>query len=235
MAFGNMSDKKECKRRRQPRKVSDTVKRRIKQIRIDHDWCGQKIQKELKEDDGIRISLMTIYRVLKTDFKIGSKWKKQKVRGEAPKATAPRAVVQHDTVDFGELFAYTAIDIFSKEPSVVIAENLLSETGVKALGQQRAFYGSVRLHQSDEGPEFKGKFVETVEANGALHRYARPYRKNDQAYIENFNRSLRKECLGWGKYKKEDKAKLQLRVDQYLHHFIHERWHMGLPDMMTPA
>lgn len=226
--------KKECKRRRQPRKVSDTVKRRIKQIRADRGWCGQKIQKELKAKDGIRISIMTIYRVLKEDFKIGSKWKKQKSRGEAPKATAPREVVQHDTVDFGGLYAYTSIDIFSKEPSVVIEENLLSETGVGAFKQQRSFYGLVTLHQSDEGPEFKGEFPKTVK-EGSEHRYARPYKKNDQAYIENFNRSLRKECLGWGKYKKEDKAKVQARVDQYIHHFIYERWHMGLPDMMTPA
>ncbi len=227
--------KKECKRRRQPRKVDASVVRRIREIRRKEGWCGQKIQKELKEKDHLRLCLMTVYRVLNNEFKIGSKWKKQKKRGEAPKASAPREVIQHDTVDFGELYAYTSIDIFTKEPAVVIADNLLSETGIAAFIQQKAYYGPAGLHQSDEGSEFKGRFREVVESSGATHRYSRPYRKNDQSYIENFNRSLRKECLGWGKYKQADKEKVQTRVNTYLHHFIHERWHMGLPDMMTPS
>lgn len=227
--------KETSKRRRQPRKLNDQVKRRIIGIRRELGWCGQKIQKELKETNHVRLSLMTIYRVLREEFTIGSKWKKQKVRGEAPKANGPREVIQHDTVDFGELFAYTSIDIFTKEPAVVVAEDLMSETGVTAFKHQKAYYGPTQLHQSDEGPEFKGRFVETIRGSGASHHYARPYKKNDQAVIENFNRSLRKECLGWGKYKKEDKNKVQARVNVYLKHFIHERWHMGLPDMMTPA
>lgn len=227
--------KKEAKRRRQARKLSGEVVRKIMQLRRSRGWCGQKIQKELQEHLGVRISLMTVYRVLHNEFKIGSKWKKQKVRGEAPKASAPREVIQHDTVDFGELFAYTSIDIFTKEPSVVVAKNLLSETGVTAFKRQNAYFGPTKLHQSDEGPEFKGRFVETVQGSGATHRYSRPYRKNDQSFIENFNRSLRKECLGWGKYKREDMKKIQARVDVYLKHFVNERWHMGLPNMMTPA
>lgn len=227
--------KKITKRRRQPRKLQPEITLKIIELRRELGWCGQKIQKELKEHHNLSVSLMSIYRVLHQHFKIGSKWKKYTKRGDAPKATKPREIIQHDTVDFGELYAYTSIDVFTKEPAVVIGDNLLSETGVIAFKDQKRYYGKTKLHQSDEGSEFKGMFVETVVASGAHHRYARPYRKNDQAYIENFNRSLRKECLGWGKYKKEDKAKLQARVNVYLFHFVHERWHMGLPEMMTPA
>jgi IS30 family transposase len=226
--------KKTAKRRRQPRKIKLETKLRIIQLRQDLGWCGQKIRKELKEVDGLTVSLMTIYRVLHLNFKVGSKWKKYKSRGEAPQAHQPREVVQHDTVDFGGLFAHTSIDIFTKEPVVVMVDNLTSQTGIQAFRQQKKFFGVVKLHQSDEGPEFKGKYVETVKSTGASHRYARPYKKNDQAQIENFNRSLRKECLGWGKYCKKDKKKIQAKVDRYVHHFIYERWHMGLPDIMTP-
>jgi transposase len=223
--------KKECKRRRQTRVLSSTVKNRIRQIRKDYGWCGQKIQKELREKHHITVCLMSIYRVVKEDFTVGSAWRKYTIRGEAPKATAPRQVVQHDTVDFGGLFAFTAIDIFSKEPVVVMGIDLTAESGVKALKLQQAFFGHVDLHQSDEGPEFKKDFP-AVCGN---HRYARPYKKNDQAYIENFNRSLRKECLGWGKYTKDDLETVQARVDEWLEFWTHERWHMGLPDMQTPA
>lgn len=110
-------EKKASKRRRQPRKLNDSVKRRIIAIRRELDWRGQKIQKELREQDKVHLSLMTIYRVLKGEFKIGSKWKQQKTRGEAPKASVPREVGQHDPVDFGELFAFTSLDVFTKEPA----------------------------------------------------------------------------------------------------------------------
>lgn len=227
--------KKECKRRRQKRKVTGVIPAKIKRIRRETGWCGQKIRKELLVKDDIKISVPTIYRILSEDFVLGKASRKHQKRGETPKAFAPRKVVQHDTVNLGELFAHTSIDIFTKEPSVVIVEDLGSSTGIKAFEKQKSFYGETDLHQSDEGSEFKGGYPEVVEISGARHRYARPYKKNDQAYIENFNRSLRSECLGWEKYKKEDKEILQKQVDEYIHHFIYERWHMGLPDMMTPA
>lgn len=221
--------------RRQPRKVVGEVARLVKQIRRTRGWCGQKIRKELKEVHGIVISVPTVYRILRPEFKIGSPWRKYRKRGQPAKATKPREQVQHDTVVFGELYAHTSIDVFTKEPSVVMVTDLSSDTGIAAFHQQDRAFGPVDLHQSDEGPEFKGDFVATVQATGAMHRYSRPYKKNDQSYIENFNRSLRKELLGWGGYTKADLEQVQAQVDEYVHHFIYERWHMGLPDMMTPA
>jgi IS30 family transposase len=227
--------KKTAKRRRQPRKLNVDIKRQIIKIRRQYDWCGQKIQKELAENYQIKVCLMSIYRVLREEFVVGNKWRKYKKRGEAPTADAPRQVVEHDTVDFGELYAFTSIDIFTKEPFVVMATELTSQAGTACLRAQQQYFGAVELHQSDEGPEFKGRFVETVQDNGSKHRYSRPYKKNDQAYIENFNRSLRKECLGWGKYKKTDLITAQQRVGAWLEHWQTERWHMGLPNMQTPA
>ena len=116
-----------------------------------------------------------------------------------------------------------------------MVDNLESETGVKAFAMQKAFYGPAKLHQTDEGSEFKGNYPTAVEKTGSQHRFARPYKKNDQAFIENFNRSLRSECLGWVKYRKEEKVAVQKMVNEYLLHFINRRWHMGLPNMMTPA
>ena len=227
--------KKECKRRRQKRKIVGPVPAKIREIRRDTGWCGQKIAKELLENHAVKISVPTIYRVLKQDFELGAASKRHKYRGETPKATQPREVIQHDTVNFGELYAHTSIDVFTKEPAVIVVDNLESETGVKAFIRQKAFYGPAKLHQTDEGSEFKGDYPSSVEKTGSQHRFARPYKKNDQAFIENFNRSLRSECLGWVKYRKEEKAAVQQMVDEYLQHFISRRWHMGLPNMMTPA
>ena len=203
------------------------MKNRVRELRKQYGWCGQKIRKELDEKDGVRICLMSVYWIVREDFKVGSAWKRYRVRGKAPKATAPRQIVQHDTVDFGALFAFTSLDTFSKEQAVVIGLNLTSKTGVKALSLQQAYFGTVILHQSDERPEFK----KGLPAACGNHLYARLYKKNGQSYIENFNRSLRKECLGWGKYRADQLDEVQARVGRWLRHLIFERWHMGLPDM----
>ncbi len=58
--------------------------------------------------------------------------------------------------------------------------------------------GHVGFIQTDGGSEFKETFTQRVHAYCDRHRVARPYKKNEQAYIGSFNRTVRKECLGWG-------------------------------------
>ena len=132
------------------------------------------------------------------------------------------------------MYAYTAIDIFTKEPSVVIASDLEMATWAEAFEAHKAFYGSVALHQSDNGSEFQTSFREAVEASGSQHRYSRPYKKNEQSHIENFNKALRNECFPRGEYSQKDIPKPQEQANIYTKHYIYRRWHMGLPDMMTP-
>ena len=96
------------------------------------------------------------------------------------------------------VYAYTAIDIFIKEPSVYIASNLEMSTGATAFRHHHKYYGKVETRQSDNGSEFQADFVvETIMA-GTNHRYSRAYKKNEQAHIGNFNRSLRSECFPRG-------------------------------------
>ncbi len=225
-----------CKVRRPKAQTPETTIQKIVDIRNEFGWCGAKIRKELKENYGISLALSTIYRWLHRRFTKAAvgvqKYKKHKA---LVTANNPREVVEHDTVDLGGgVYAYTAIDIFTKEPSVVIDINLEMSTGAKAFAYHNAFYGSVLLHQSDGGSEFQTDFREAVEAVSE-HRYSRPYKKNEQSHIENFNKSLRSECFPRGEYQQEDVAKLQIQADEFTKHYIHRRWHMGLPEMMTPA
>jgi transposase InsO family protein len=108
------------------------------------------------------------------------------------------------------------------------------ETGKNALLTQKQFYGKVITHQSDNGSEFQTEFREAVIASGSNHRYSRPYKKNEQSHIENFNKALRNECFPGAEYRQKDIPKLQELANQYTKHYIERRWHMGLPDMMTP-
>ena len=56
------------------------------------------------------------------------------------------------------------------------------------------------------------------------HRIARPYKKNEPAHSESYNRTLRKECLGWSRYKPgrmkpAQMPMLQERVEAFLQRY----------------
>ncbi len=224
-----------AKHRRPAARTPELHIQKIVGIRVEFGWCGAKIRKELQVNHGINLAVSTIYRWLHRRFSKETVGVKRYKKHQAiVTANNPREVVEHDTVDLGGgVYAYTAIDIFSKEPHVIIDTNLEMSTGAHALTQHHAFYGPTDLHQSDNGSEFQTDFREAVEAV-AKHRYSRPYKKNEQSHIENFNKSLRNECFPGAEYSPEDVCILQEQANRYTYHYIHRRWHMGLPDMMTP-
>jgi transposase len=221
---------------RKKRQVDPIVKRRVWEIRErEYDCCGQKIQYFLNLGHGIHLSVPKIYEILAEKYLIRSKWKKNKQRGPIPQAVEPRQVIQMDTIDFGELFAFTAIDTFSKEADILLAPALTAEYGCKFLhrSMKRRFGGYVNLLQTDGGPEFKADFKSKVNAFCNRHRIARPYRKNEQSYIESFNRTVRKECLGWQHYRLKDLPECERMVELFLERYHYHRPHMGLR-MRTP-
>lgn len=229
-----LRQKMTCKIRRPRARTPESTVQKIIDIRHEFGWCGQKIKKELSENYNITLGLSTIYRWLHdrlTKAAVGvQKYHKYKA---LVTADAPRQVVEHDTVDLGELYAYTAIDIFSKEPSIYVGTDLEMATGAMAFAYHNAFYGSTDLNQSDNGSEFQTDFRRIVEAVSE-HRYCRPYKKNEQAHIENFNKALRSECFGEIHYKTEQLEELRLKAKLFTQHYIHRRWHLGLPETMTP-
>jgi len=220
---------------REKRKIDPLVKTRIYKLREENrGCCGQKIKEFLFDEYGTNVSHTTIYKVLGEKYKLRSKWKKNQQRGPVPKAKAPREVIQMDTVDFGDVFAFTGVDIFTKEVEVALYPSLTSFDGLNFL--QYSFhkrYKHTNLLQTDGGPEFKDKFKFHVLEFCNRHRVARPYKKNEQSYIESFNRSLRKECLGWAKYKRSEITNLNLELQNYLIWYHNKRPHMGL-NMQTP-
>ena len=228
--------KRECKHRRPRARTPEYIIQKIVDLRVNTGWCGQKIRKELRIRHGIYLGLATIYRWLHARMHTPVVGVRKYHKHQAMvTASAPRQVVEHDTIDLGGLYAYTALDIFTKQPSIFIGTDLEMETGAQAFAHHHGYYGDTELHQSDNGSEFRTDFVAAVESTGATHRYSRPYKKNEQAHIENFNKALRNECLGDAHYYVSELAEVQQKVDEFARHYIHQRWHMGLPDMMTPA
>ena len=215
---------------RTKRKVDVLLKSRVLQLREENrGCCGQKIQEYLWNQYDKHLSVETIYKILRTEYKLRSKWKKNQIRGPVPKAHAPREVIQMDTVDFGEVFAFTGIDIFSKDVTVKLYPSLTSLDGLNFLTHSfETRYKHTNLLQTDGGPEFKSEFKNNVFKFTDRFRVARPYKKNEQSYIESFNRSLRKECLGWTKYKQKDLPMLQEELNNYLIYYHSQRAHLGI-------
>ncbi len=181
---------------REKKKVDGVLKKIIYKIREENkDCCGQKIGYFLEKDYSISLGTTTIYKILSEKYTLRTKWRKNQKRGAVPKASKPREVVQMDTVDFGEIFAFSGIDIFTKEADVLLRPSLTSCDGLIFLetAMGRRFDNFVDLLQTDGGPEFKDEFTAHVLKYTNRHRIARPYKKNEQAFIEAFNRSLRKE------------------------------------------
>ena len=203
----------------------------------EHDCCGQKIAYFLEKEEGLVLSVPKIYEILAERYTLRSKKRKNIKRGPVPEAAAPRQVVQMDTIDFGRVFAFTAVDIFSKEADVYLAEALTSEQGrvfLQLCMHRRFAPGRVQLVQTDGGPEFKGEFAQTVDQYCDRHRIARPYKKNEQSFIESFNRTVRSECLGWSKYKPGDIPDLTHDVTRFLQRYHFHRPHLGLVPLRPP-
>jgi len=216
---------------REKRRVDPLVKLRVWEIRErEMDCCGQKIQYFLKKEYQIHLSVPKIYEILKEKYTIKSRWKKNQVRGPIPRALKPREVIQMDTLDFGQIFAFTGIDIFTREADILLAPELTAEYGYHFLKQsmRRRFNNLVHLIQTDGGPEFKDEFKKNVCQFCHRHRVARPYRKNEQSFIESFNRTVRKECLGWLKYKTSQLPTCQNMVESFLRRYHYHRPHMSL-------
>ena len=213
------------------RRIDPILKRYVWAIRErEMDCCGEKIQYYLEQEYRIHLASSTIYEILAEKYILRSKWKKNQARGVIPTASQPQEVVQMDTIDFGELFAFTGMDICSREADVFVAPALTASYGYQFLqrSMQRRFHGHVRLLQTDGGPEFKEEFKTHVHEYCDRHRVARPYKKNEQSYVESFNRTVRKECLGWTKYRAYELPQCMQLVETFLDRYHYHRPHMGL-------
>ena len=122
-----------AKQPRPARQVRPTTKQLIWSIRErEHHCCGQKIAYFLDKEYQITLSVPKIYEVLAEKYTLRSKWTKNQKRGQVPEADAARQVIQMDTVHFGQVFAFTAVDIFTREADVLLRPSVLAFCCVRA-------------------------------------------------------------------------------------------------------
>ena len=202
----------------------------------EYDCGGQKIAYFLERAYQVRLSVPKIDEMLAEKYVIRSTWRKNQKRGAVPTASCARAVIPMDTVALGHLFAFTGIDIYTKEAAVMLRLTLTSDDGAAFLhtAMARRVTGRIEVWQPDGGPEFKGAVARQARAYCDRHRMARPYQKNEPAYLERFNRTLRQECVGGGTYRAGDRARVLPEVETFLVRYHYHRPHLGFSPMRPP-
>jgi len=214
--------------------ISVEIKKRIFELREKYrHCCGEKIRFLMQVFYGISVSVSTIYRYLREVYTLRGKQKRPETRGPVRKGKRPREAVQVDMVDLGELFAFTGIDTFTREVHVSIQTGESSREARNALLELGEIFGFITHIQRDGGTEFQGEWEEAAQALADEIRTSAPNKKNEQAFIERFNRTLRDECLGYGKYRKEQQKEVQEQADNFLNYYHNERPHLAL-DFATP-
>jgi transposase InsO family protein len=219
---------------RRVRKTHSYVAQRVLGVRQTYrNCCGQKIVYLLKQE-GIKLSLSTVYRILNKHLNTLHKHVRTAKGQPARRGRQPREVIQMNMVDLGEVYAFTAIDTYTKESAVVMRPGLTAQDGKHALEHFSQHFGPIQTLQTDGGSEFEKEFAEVVHRYAQEHVIARPYKKNDQAFIECFNGTLRREEFGRTPFKAGDLALAQQRADEFLVYYHTQRPHLAL-DMKTPA
>ena len=111
-----LKHKKTCKIRRPKARTPEYITQLIIDIRQNKDYCGAKIQKELRVKYGVSKSIATIYRILHerlTRNIVGVRHYQK--HQPIIKSYAPREVIEYDTVDLGGgKYAFIAIDNLPK-------------------------------------------------------------------------------------------------------------------------
>jgi transposase InsO family protein len=231
---GYIKHYKQAKQGRRIRKTHGYVVQRVLSIRREYrNCCGQKIVYLLSKE-GLELSLSTVYRILNQHLNSLRKHSRTAKGQPAQQGTQAREAVQMDTVDLGELYAFTAIDTYTKEALVLMRSGLTAKDGQAALEYLAQHFGLVDVLQTDGGSEFEKEFAQTVHQYAQEHVVARPYKKNDQAFIECFNGTLRREEFGKTPFNADDLALAQQRADDFLDYYHNKRPHLAL-DMKTPA
>lgn len=224
---------KVAKQRKRIKRIDHRAEGLIVSRRRTKEECGQKIRWWLKKFHGILVSVAQIYRILGKTFKLHGKCTKWTRRPPLPKAQAPRQVIQADTVDLGELFAFNFVDTFTKEAITIIQAEITSSAATFALEKAFSFFGGTIWLQTDNGPEYKSIFRKVAKRYCQHLRQITPYQKEENGFVESFNKTFRKECAGWRYYKLKEKDQLQQYINKWLDEYHMERPHLSL-NLLTP-
>ena len=161
------------------------------------------------------------------------------VRAHRPLVTRPNDAW---TLDFvadqlanGHRFrALTVVDVCTRERlAIEVGQHLRSEHVVQVLNRLTAQRGAPRRLFCDNGSEFCSQLVDLWAYQHQVHiDFSRPGKPTDNAHVESFNATLRRECLNAHWFESLHDA--QERIEAWRREYNESRPHRALQDR-TPA
>lgn len=225
-----------------PNAIPETVAELVLSLRQLLKRCAEVVWFHLVNDNGVKISLSSVRRILKRHQYI--KGRKRRVRPsnpERPAVTKPGELVQTDTIHYvcpytkRRRYVYTVIDLYSRMTYAEIHSHIRPGLAAKAITEASKQFGfNFAMVQADNGPEYSHYFEDKLLKQGITTRHSRLHRPNDNAHIERFNRTIQEECLGRYLDFSKTNRQVQVKLNNYLEFYNTKRVHLSL-QYRTPS
>jgi putative transposase len=193
--------------------------------------------------EGWKINAKRVYR-LYVEEGLGLRIKRPKRRRSAvarvalPEPTGPNQIWSMDFVSdelgWGRRFrVLTLVDHFTREsPALEVGVGMSGRLVTEVLDRVALTYGLPDVIRVDNGPEFTSRALDRwAYENGVRLDFIRPGKPVENAFIESFNASLRKECLNVHWFQTIEEARQM--IEQWRKEYNGFRPHSSL-DNLTP-
>ncbi len=140
-----------------------------------------------------------------------------------------------DELGWGHRFrVLTLVDHFTREsPALEIGVGMSGRRVAEVLTRLGVTHGLPEVIQVDNGPELTSKALDQwAYENGVRLDFIRPGRPVENAFIESFNASLRRECLNVHWFETLEEARL--KIEQWRREYNEDRPHSSLGNL-TPV
>lgn len=220
-----------------PNALNENIVAAILRIRQCKYECAEIIHYKLAKE-GINVSLSSIKRVIKRN-ELWRRKRRYRWNEKRPLPTAPGELIQTDTVhyvnplDHSKMYIYTVIDLYTRMAYAKISPNLSEKGAAETIFEAQEYMQfSFTMVQSDNGAEFQKHFQGRLNNKGIKTRHSRVRHPNDDAHIERFNRTLRKECIGQYNPNKNINF-IDSKLNRFIRYYNYDRIHLGI-GLKTP-
>lgn len=220
-----------------PNALNENIVATILRVRQCKYECAEIIHYKLAKE-GINVSLSSIKRVIKRN-ELWRRKRRYRWNEKRPLPTVPGELIQTDTVhyvnplDHSKMYIYTVIDLYTRMAYAKISPNLSEKGAAETIFEAQEYMQfSFKMVQSDNGAEFQNHFQGRLNNKGIKTRHSRVRHPNDDAHIERFNRTLRKECIGQYNPNKNIKF-INSKLNRFIRYYNYDRIHLGI-GLKTP-
>lgn len=215
-----------------PNALNENIVATILRVRQCKYECAEIIHYKLAKE-GINVSLSSIKRVIKRN-ELWRRKRRYRWNEKRPLPTAPGELIQTDTVhyvnplDHSKMYIYTVIDLYTRMAYAKISPNLSEKGAAETIFEAQEYMQfSFKMVQSDNGAEFQKHFQGRLNSKGIKTRHSRVRHPNDDAHIERFNRTLRKECIGQYNPNKNINF-INSKLNRFIRYYNYDRIHLGI-------